>query len=83
MSKGDPAQRREVTVAIQNAGTLCTNTPITRFRRTPTTRLGRMRMDASSADRPWTSWKLGRVNGRATSGAEGRLTISWRRAPLN
>jgi hypothetical protein len=68
MSKGDPAQRREVTVAIQNAGTLCTKTPMMRFSRTPTIRLGRMRMEAPSADRPWTSWKLGRVNEMATGG---------------
>jgi hypothetical protein len=73
MSKGDPAQRREVTVAIQNEGTLCTKTPMTRFRRTPTMRLGRMRTEASSAERPWTSWKLGRVNEMSHRGAEKAL----------
>lgn len=51
MSKGEPAQRMEVMVTIQNAGTRWTTNPITRFRSTPTTRLGRMRMDACRAER--------------------------------
>lgn len=58
MSKGEPAQRTELMLTIQTAETRCTTAPITRFRSTPITRLGRIRMDACRAERNWTSWKL-------------------------